>query len=114
MKKKHVTGLIAVLAIVMSAAFFAGCSSFPTAQVRNNIEMSYEVLGYVGPDFASYDEAFTAARATFSNANAVIRVRGRLDDNLIPARSFFGYYAIRFIPVEKEPKKGLIQRIFNK
>jgi hypothetical protein len=70
--------------------------------------MSYDVLGYVEDSYPSYSEAFAAAKAKFPNANAVVKIKGVLDDNLIPVTGFFGYYAIKFKTVPKEVKKKLI------
>jgi len=105
--KKNLLGLILILTIVVSAAVFAGCSTFITVPVVNNVAMSYDVLGYVGDSYASYSEAFTAAKAKFPNADAVVKIKGIMDDNIIPATGFFGFYAIKFKTVPKEAKKSL-------
>jgi len=108
--KKSVLGLILLLTIIVSAAVFAGCSTFITIPVVNNVAMSYDVLGYVGDSYASYSEAFTAAKVKFPNADAVIKIKGVLDDDFIPAIGFFGFYAIKFKTIPKEPKKSLFSK----
>ena len=105
--KKSVLGLIILLTIIVSAVVFAGCSTFMTVPVVNNVVMAYDVLGYVGDSYASYSEAFTAAKAKFPNADAVVKIKGIMDDNIIPATGFFGFYAIKFKTVPKEAKKSL-------
>jgi len=104
---KSILGIIFLLVILMSAALFTGCSTFPTAPFVGNLQMSYEILGYVGFDYPSYEEAFKAAKAAFPAADAVIKVTGKVDDLLIPGSRTFGYYAVKFIPVEK---KGLFSK----
>jgi len=108
--KKNLLGLILLLTIIVSAVFFAGCSTFITVPVVNNVAMSYDVLGYVGDSYSSYSEAFTAAKAKFPNADAVVKIKGVLDDNFIPTTGFFGFYAIKFKTIPKEPKKSLFSK----
>jgi len=106
-KRKSILGLIVLLTIMMSVVFITGCSTFPTAPLIRDVEMSYDILGYVGFEYASYSEAIAAARTAYPNADAVIRVKGMMDDNLIPQSGYFGYYAIKFKTVPKTPK-GLL------
>jgi hypothetical protein len=99
-------GLIMGLTIVMLAALFAGCSSFPTSQLPATT-MGYTVLGYVGPAFASYDAAFTAAKAAYSDADAVIAVKAIADDQYISQKLILGYYAVKFTEATPASKKFL-------
>ena len=98
---KKIFGFTFLLLIMMFAASFTGCSSFPTAPLVGNVQMSYEILGYVGHNYPSYEAAFTAARAAYPNADAVIKINGRVNDQLFPGTRTFGFYAVKFVPGEK-------------
>ena len=98
--KKRFFGLALSFALVMSATFFAGCSSYPTVSAKGK-SMEYSVLGYVGKEFDNYDAAFAAAKRSYPNADAVIVVTGRATDKLIPRKVALGYYAVKFEQKDK-------------
>ena len=109
---KRMFGLFFLITILVSFTLFAGCSTFPTASLVKTVEVTYEIIGYVGPSFWSYNEAFKAAKAAYPEADAVIRIKGWLDDK-IPATGYFGFFAVKFIPIEivkEKPKK--LEKIF--
>jgi len=95
--KNRICGLITGLAIVMSAALFAACSSFPTLSAKS-VDVIYNVLGYIGGEdaFSSYDEAFTAAQKAYPEAQAVIIINGKANNSLISRKKVFGFYAVKF------------------
>ena len=93
--KKCFCGLALSFALVMSATFFASCSSYPTVSSKGT-PMEYLILGYVGREFDNYDAAFATAKRTYPNADAVIVVTGMANDKLIPQKVALGYYAVKF------------------
>ena len=105
-KRKSV--LIAALVVVMSAALFAGCSTFPTIEAKASIDANYSIIGYVGESFSSYNEAFAAAREAYPEAQGVIQIKGRANNSLIPKSLLMGFYAVKFEMTEKEPRKKFL------
>jgi hypothetical protein len=106
---KKINGIFIGFVIVMVATLFASCSSFPTMSVKS-LEVSYDVLGYVGNTFSTYDEAFTAAKAKYPQADAVVRAKAKMDDKslaefkLFSRTGFVGYYAVKFNQAEPREK----------
>jgi hypothetical protein len=105
---KKFLGVITGCALVMSATFFASCSTAPVAPLATN-QVNYTILGPVdGGPWMSQSAALTAARQTYANADAVIAITAKGKDNLIPWNVKLGYYAIKFNQqVEPSAKKGL-------
>jgi hypothetical protein len=91
LKRPVITGLM--VAAVM--AIFAGCSTFPTLELRSTV-LTYDILGYVGADFASYDEALAAAKKIYPEVDTVAVVKGKLDNSMISVTRLYGYYAVKF------------------
>jgi hypothetical protein len=107
MAKKNIFALITGLAIVVPAVLFASCSTYPTSKLESTTT-GYTTLGYVGASFASYDEAFSAAKASYPDADGVIAVTGKADDSIFSRNVLIGYYAIKFSgTVKSEQKKFL-------
>jgi hypothetical protein len=106
-KTQKILGLIAGLAIVMSATLFASCSTFPTSTLASTTT-SYIILGYLGDSFGSYNEAFELAKQKYPDTDAVISVKATTDNSLISQKVILGYYAVKFTDVEKAEKKKFL------
>jgi hypothetical protein len=96
---------LAVLCIGLTLGMVAlgSCSTFPTTTV-NAATLSYDILGYVGAGFYSYEAAFTAAKEIFPETDAVVVVTAVANDNIIPQKKVMGYYAVKFKQVEANKK----------
>jgi hypothetical protein len=114
--KKSLVALFAVIALGVSAALFAGCATYPTQSLVRTKDLTYTVLGYVGREFSSYEEAVLAAQKKYSNADAVIAIT-KVGTNilvhdmkfaLIPWTQLLGLYAIKF-----EERPAMSERILR-
>ncbi|GHV77531.1 hypothetical protein AGMMS49942_23520 [Spirochaetia bacterium] len=102
MKKRVLIG--GMLALVLAFGMVTGCSTFATVPASGGAE--YEILGYLGSSYGSHDEAFTAAKQQYPEAQGVVIVTGKADNNLIPQKLVYGFYAIKFVK-GAAAKKGL-------
>jgi hypothetical protein len=108
--------------IAMWATLFAGCSTFPSAELVSNQQISYTVLGIVnGGPFTTYASALQAAQKAYPEADAVIAVKADFDDldsgmgHLYRSSGVIGYFAVQFKKetTEKPAKTGFIHKIFG-
>jgi hypothetical protein len=110
MAKKSVFGGILVTLLVFGLVL-TGCSTFPSANLKPSA-VSYDILGYVGADFGTYDEAFTAARIAYPSADGVIVVKAKADDNVLPALLaqpiHMGYFAVKLKQSEIAPREKFL------
>ncbi|GHV73492.1 hypothetical protein AGMMS49940_07940 [Spirochaetia bacterium] len=102
MKKRVLIG--GMLALALAFGMVTGCSTFATVSASGGAE--YEILGYLGDGYASHSAAFEAAKQQYPEAQAVVIVTGKADNNLIPQKLVYGYYAVKF--VKGTAKKGLL------
>ena len=56
-------GVVLIFGLVITS-----CSTFMSVQVNPGSGFTYDILGYVGSDFNSYDEAFAAAKNAYPAA----------------------------------------------
>ncbi|MDR0909175.1 MAG: hypothetical protein LBM77_05355 [Spirochaetaceae bacterium] len=111
MKRTKLLGLAAVVAVVVSAALFASCSTFPTVGVTQG-GMNYELLGYIGDGYASYAAALEAGKAKYPDCEAVVKLTGTTNDNIIPGSIVYGYYAAKFKEGEGGAAGGILGKVF--
>lgn len=101
---KRFVALLAGVTIVVSAALFAGCATYPTQGLVQSKELTYSVIGYVGRSFENYEAAMDAAKKAYPNTDAVIAVTRTATNILIPDTDFalipwpqlLGIYAVKF------------------
>jgi hypothetical protein len=99
-KRSIVSGALVMLALGFIAV---GCSTFPKSNFVTR-DTTYDVLGLLPGTFESYEDALTAARKTYPNADAVIKIAVRFDDNWLPAKSTLGFAAVKFKAAEPVPR----------
>jgi spermidine/putrescine-binding protein len=88
-----------VFGMALALGLLAGCSTVPTVKASGSV--SYTLLGYVGPSYANYDDAFVAAQQKYPEAQGVVLVTAKADNSLIPVQLALGFYAVKF-----EAKEG--------
>jgi hypothetical protein len=71
-------------------------------------DTTYDILGLVPGTFSSYEDALAAARSAYPAADAVIKIRAKLDDNLLSANGTLGYAAIKFKAAETRSRRKFL------
>jgi hypothetical protein len=92
------------------------CTTYPTQSLVKTKDLTYTVLGYVGRDFASYEEAVLAAQKKYANADAVVAITGTgtnilvqdMKFALIPWSQLLGLSAVKF-----EERPALSERLLR-
>jgi hypothetical protein len=106
--KRNIVKLVGALAVGAALVFgMVGCSTFPKVALANNKQASYEILGFIGRDFADYSAAFTAAQKAYPDAQGVIEIDAVANNKLIPQSLMVGYYAVKFTLTDKAKSSGL-------
>jgi hypothetical protein len=103
-KRSIVSGALVMLALGFIAA---GCSTFPKSNFVAQ-DTTYDVLGLLPGTFESYEDALATARKAYPTADAVIKIKARFDDNLLPSNGTLGYAAVKFKAAEAQSQKKFL------
>lgn len=114
--KKRFFGLLVLVSIVVPATLFVSCATYPTQSLVRTKDLTYTIVGYVGRDFSSYEEAVIAAQKKYPNSDAIMAVTATgtnilvhdMKLALIPWTQLLGLYAIKF-----EERPAMSERILR-
>jgi hypothetical protein len=103
--RKQIRVFLVMLAVLLAFGLtLTSCSTVPAAKfIPNRIEID-EILGPIEGHFLSYHDAFEAAKKAYPRAQAVVLLKSRGENEIIPWGVKHGYYAvtIKVVPWKKE------------